>query len=520
MSYTIHMATDEFSSQQADVLRKVNAIAATTNLDMLLRHTFELVLEVTHSSYGNLLLSDCLGGDVNDYMVIGEKPVENESCSQMVVFIVENEVVCQIELGNPDRFPQRQIDLITSRLASEIKKARLLTNAMEREARLLKLVEFISRISASLDVEEILAMIIQQARELLGTEAASLFIVEESTGDLVLKLASNADNNFDFSQVRVPRGKGIIGQVVSNGKPTIVQDVRREKSHFQEIDLQTGFTTRSILAIPMTTREVYLGDERGISSARIIGGVEAVNKIDGIFVPSDVEMLTALTNQAATFLEVARLYRDANELFLDVLRALTAAIDAKDPYTKGHSRRVCEFSVAIARELGLSADQTFQIKVGSLFHDVGKLGVPDAILQKPNHLTKEEFAIIQQHPNIGAHIMRQIQLLNNDLLQMAEQHHERLDGSGYPCRLSGDDVSLPGRIAAVADVFDAITSRRAYREAMSAMDAIDYLESHSSTKFDRDCVAALAIAHQKGWLIVQKDRQESDFEPLLPSSGF
>jgi len=182
----------------------------------------------------------------------------------------------------------------------------------------------------------------------------------------VLYMASNVDQQFQRGAIRVPPGKGIIGHVVQSGEVMRVSDVKRDERHYRGSDYSTGFTTRAILAVPLRSRQVVLGGERGTIEEHIIGGFEAINKIEGSFTDDDADLLLKLANQAATVLEIADLYSDANELFFGVVKALTEAIDAKDPYTEGHSQRVCEFSVEIARQMNLPPEVVHRIRLGSL----------------------------------------------------------------------------------------------------------------------------------------------------------
>jgi putative nucleotidyltransferase with HDIG domain len=203
-----------------------------------------------------------------------------------------------------------------------------------------------------------------------------------------------------------------------------------------------------------------------------------------------------LANQTSTFLQVAEMYEGAGELFLDAIRALAAAIDAKDPYTQGHSQRVSDYSVLISRELGLDDAQINDIRIASLLHDIGKIGIPDAILLKGGSLTPEEYDGIKRHPSTGVNILSQVRLLEPVLPGIAE-HHERLNGSGYPSHKAGTQISLMGRIVAVADVFDAMTSGRPYRPALSAAAVLAYLEENAGVLFDAACVQALKNVLQR-----------------------
>jgi HD-GYP domain-containing protein (c-di-GMP phosphodiesterase class II) len=298
---------------------------------------------------------------------------------------------------------------------------------------------------------------------------------------------------------RIPNGKGIISHVITTGKPIVVNDVKHDRRHFEGLDAITNFDTRSVLAVALRTHSINLGDSRGQSDERIIGGLEVLNKKNGHFDDMDLSLMEIFSNQAATILQTACLYDQADQLFLDVLQALMEAVDSKDPYTQGHSRRVSDFSVAIADELGVDGKTIHQIRIGSMLHDVGKIGIPDHILNKPGTLTRKEYLEISRHPMIGERIMKRVHLLNNELSAVIE-HHERLDGSGYPLGLRGSEISMIGRIVAVADVFDALTSNRPYRAKLSVEESFQRLFDEADTRFDRKVVEALASAYKKGMI--------------------
>lgn len=187
------------------------------------------------------------------------------------------------------------------------------------------------------------------------------------------------------------------------------------------------------------------------------------------------------------------------ELFLGSIRMLAAAIDEKDPYTRGHSGRVAKYSTIIGDGMGLSAEELDRLRISALLHDVGKIGVDDRVLKKPGKLTDEEFELIKQHTVKGANIMRPVAQLR-DVLPGIELHHERMDGGGYPYGLAGDQIPMMARIIAVADTFDAITTNRPYQSAMDVDYALDRIRSLAITKFDARVVAALDSAVQSGRL--------------------
>ena len=169
--------------------------------------------------------------------------------------------------------------------------------------------------------------------------------------------------------------------------------------------------------------------------------------------------------------------------YLDTIQSLRYAVEAKDPYTRGHSDRVSEYAVLIGRKMGLSEDEIKTLQIGGLFHDIGKIGVPDTILQKEAKLTDDEYSQIKNHPSIGAHILGEAEAFK-DIIPIVKYHHERFDGRGYPSRLSGEEIPLLARITAVADTFDAMTSKRSYRNALDIQYVKEEIERCKGTQFD------------------------------------
>jgi len=188
--------------------------------------------------------------------------------------------------------------------------------------------------------------------------------------------------------------------------------------------------------------------------------------------------------------------QNMRELFLSTIKSLAAAIDAKDPYTRGHSERVALFSVAIARELGLGEKSLERLQIAGLLHDVGKIGISDAVLLKPDRLTEAEFDVIKRHPALGASIMGPIRQLK-DIIPGMRHHHEALDGTGYPDGLAGGEIPLIARVIAVADTFDAMTSDRLYQKAKDDDFVIQTLLRLSGTRYDPKVVQAFIKAHLK-----------------------
>lgn len=437
--------------------------------------------------------------------------------SSLLVYplIHQSKVIGVLLLMNYDsKLDQQWIELIDQRLTSEISKAMALEAKAIHSERLLSLINTIGRIGSTLAEDEILEMIIQNGRLLTNAEGCSLFLLEDETKEIVLKLSSNLDQDIDRKplNIRVPFGQGVIGSVIESGKPAIVQDTQQDTRHYKKSDNQLGFATRSLLAVPMRSHTINLQGLEDEVSAHMIGGIEAVNKVDGDFTEEDQQILQILANQTATILEIARAYHTINEIFIDVTRALSAAIDAKDPYTVGHSLRVSNFAQTLAENMGLSPAEVQQIRLGGLLHDVGKIGIPDTILNKPNTLSTEEYEIVMDHPSIGHHIMHQVHRMEK-IIPGLVQHHERLDGSGYPGGLKEPEISLAGKIIAVADVFDALTSDRPYRNAYPVAEAFNILREEESNHLDRTCVEALIEVYQLGKIKPQKEIKTGELPP-------
>ena len=179
--------------------------------------------------------------------------------------------------------------------------------------------------------------------------------------------------------------------------------------------------------------------------------------------------------------------RDANErlenAYLESIQTLRYTVEAKDPYTRGHSDRVSEYSVLIGKQMGLPEEDLKILRIGGLFHDIGKIGVPDRVLLKEGKLTDEEYSEIKNHPSIGAHILSNATIFK-DIIPIVKHHHEKYDGNGYPSKLKGEDIPLFARIAAVADTFDAMTSKRTYRDSLPLDVVKQEIERCKGTQFD------------------------------------
>lgn len=411
---------------------------------------------------------------------------------------VQDRVIGVVQLfDHPDTRPYTYAELeflgvLVNDLALKIENARLLEASRQMVARLQALLDVGLELGTTLDRDRLLTVILDRVCQLLEAEAASIFEREEDTGDLVLT-ATTSTQSLRPGAVRVPHGQGIAGWAAEHGETVLVPDVRSDPRFYARADEVTRFVTRSILCTPLVLQEVVPG-QPGAFCRRVIGVAQALNKRNGgAFTAADIEIFEGLARQAALAMERARLYQEIN----NVIVTLTEALEAKDPYTQGHTRRVTEISMAIAEEMNLPPDEIARIRTAALLHDIGKIGMPDAVLQKPGLCSDSEREVIRLHPQRGERILQPLRHLR-DILPGVVEHHERYDGRGYPRGLRGEEISLAGRIIAVADTFDAMTSTRPYRRAMPLDVVLAELRAQAGGQFDPQVVAAFFRAWDRG----------------------
>lgn len=326
-----------------------------------------------------------------------------------------------------------------------------------------------------LDVRKLLDEIMHRGQETMGAEACSVLLKDEERQELFFEIAKG-EAGAALERVRIRMDQGIAGWIATNGKPLIINDVSQDPRFFGQVDQEVKFVTRSILGVPLLAR------------GKTIGVIEVLNKRDGTdFTNDDLDLLTALAADAAVSIDNARLFQAVLDGYLDTIHALAAAVDAKDPYTAGHIDRVSSYSIEVGQELGLSEDEMTALRYGSILHDVGKIGIADAILGKPAPLTQEEFVIMSSHADIGSRMLEGIHFLSK-AKPIARHHHEAWDGKGYPDGLAREAIPLGARIVGVVDAFDAMTTDRPYRKALTAEFALGELQKKAGVQFDAQVV--------------------------------
>lgn len=350
------------------------------------------------------------------------------------------------------------------------------SNLRRKIKRLETLIHTSMLFSSILDIDDLLNIVLRKAEEVMDAEASSVFRIDEVTNELYF-VTARGEKGKEAKEIRVPMGKGIVGWTAQNGKPLLVADVRKDKRWFKGVDKKTKFVTKSIMAVPL------------ISKGKIIGVAEVLNKRGNRkFNKTDLELFESLGHQIAIAIENAALYKELDELFLSSIRAIVEAVDAKDPYTKGHSSRVVEYSLRIGEALKFDKEELKRLEVSAILHDVGKIGIPDRILGKPGKLTFAEYNYMKRHPELGSSIIEPIAELKA-LIPNILHHHERYDGKGYPKGLRGEEIPLYARIICVADSYDAMTTDRPYRKRKSSKVAMKELKTNSGTQFDANLVS-------------------------------
>ena len=400
--------------------------------------------------------------------------------------------------GQP--FNQSDLDLLTAlsfQTALIIQNGRLFLAAEAKVNQLATLTELSAILNSSLDPKQVRTRAMQAAVKLLVCETGSLYLIDHEKNELYFEVALG-DKGDVFKEIRLKIGEGIAGWVAEQGRSLLIPDCSKDPRWSSRADKKSKFQTRNMVTVPVKAKD------------KVIGVLQAINRLEGkLFDEEDLRLLESLADQVAIALENARLYEEQRLTFLQTAEALAMAIEKRDIYTGGHTRRVRDYCMAMVNYLNLSPEEKKWLELAAILHDVGKIGVDDQVLRKPGKLTDEEFAQIRAHPTIGYEIMSHIKTLH-EVIPGMRHHHERPDGRGYPDGLHDDKIPFLARIIAVADTYDAMTSDRPYRKGLSDQAALEELRKFSGAQFDADAVAAFIKAHAAGKIIGQHYRPEAN----------
>ena len=352
-----------------------------------------------------------------------------------------------------------------------------MTRAEELENRLKLLVNFGGSVSKETNLTKLLELIAEQVRTILVCDRCSVFIMDRQTNELWSKVTLGLQH----TEIRVPFGKGIVGHVASSGQIINIKDAYQDQRFNHDLDRLTGYRTRSVLAVPLKN-----------VGGSIIGVFEAMNKNGTPFAVEEEGILQLISSLAASGIENAQLYESLSKSQLETIYRLAVTAEYRDQHdTAIHLRHISEYSALIAQGLGLPEREVENLRYASPLHDIGKVGIADAILLKPGKLTTEEFEEMKKHTVYGAKILSNAE---STLLQIAckvaGSHHERFDGTGYPARLKSSQIPVYARIVSVADVFDALCAQRVYKPKWDPQKAREYILEESGKAFDPEVVGA------------------------------
>ena len=351
------------------------------------------------------------------------------------------------------------------------------TNGSDPEKGFVALSEVCRVLACSSSDRELTSGILEVVRQTLGADVCTLRVLDEATGELVL----TASLGLSGYSKPVRLGESVVGRAVLERRPYVVPDISNSPYKNSEFARKHGL--RSLLSVPLVLRE------------RAVGGVTVYSTSPDSFSVGDVRLLSSIATQLATVLENLQLVRDT----VSTLVSLARAIEAKDPYTQGHSERVTAYAVRLAEQAGVGGQELSLLKLLGPVHDIGKIGISEAIINKPARLSPQERRVMEKHPVIGETIVNSIRSLRPGLF-LVRNHHERFDGSGYPDGLRGQALPVTARIIAIADAYDAMTTKRPYRDPMEPTAAFEELEACAGTQFDAELVHTFCSLGRQGLL--------------------
>lgn len=311
--------------------------------------------------------------------------------------------------------------------------------------------DYTAKIASERNLNAVLIHMANMGREMILSDRCTVWLIDEINHQLYTTVAHGVD------EIRIPYGTGLVGSAIVSGEAIIIEDAYHDPRHNAENDLKTGYHTKSIITVPFRNND-----------GETIGAYQAINKLTeiGYFTTRDLELLSLAASYAGKSLESVMLHQEIIDTQREIISAMGEIGEIRSKETGNHVRRVAEYSYVLALGLGLGINQAELLRTASPMHDIGKVAIPDAVLNKPGKLTEEEYDLIKSHTDIGHQLLRgsKRELLRTASI-VAEQHHEKWDGTGYPAGRKGEEIHIFGRITAVADVFDALSAERVYKAA-------------------------------------------------------
>lgn len=359
-------------------------------------------------------------------------------------------------------------DELTSAVERAVTRSRLLKENIRLKA-LIPLFEISKLLVTEMDVASLFRLITDVLVKEFSAERVSLMLVDEVAGSLLVRASQGLPTDI-AARARRAAGEGVSGIVWKQRRPVIIAKGKSDDPMVMAA-LNRDDMPLSSMAVPL------------IGKDKVLGVLNISKFTDPPFTTSDLQIVSVLASQVVAAMENAALYEGLRESYLRTVQALVAAVEAKDPYTRWHSTNVAKYAVAIGRDLGLSPSQLEEVHIAAILHDVGKIGISERIISKPERLSREEFDIMKDHPAHGIRILEPIGF-PQIIISAIYQHHERYDGAGYPQGIAGENIDLAARILSVADTIDAMVSERPYRGSIARNSVLRELEIESGRQFD------------------------------------
>ncbi|NIQ39067.1 MAG: response regulator [Proteobacteria bacterium] len=366
-----------------------------------------------------------------------------------------------------------------------VEKENLEIRVQDQTRTLRDVYRFANQLNSLDSLSAVLNSIVEFVADFMVSERVSIMLLDEAGEYLTISSAVGLTEEI-VREARVRKGDAIAGRVLETQRAMKIDDISSIKPEAEQYSKYKAFISFPLMQAPLK------------SQMNPLGIINVTNRFDGQpYTALDLRNLDFIADTAAVAINNQIKGIKLQESYFATVKSLALALDAKDRYTAGHSQSVQRYSVTIAKKLGLDKEEIGNIDRAGALHDIGKIGIPDEIINKPGRLTAEEFEKIKEHPAIGEQMIRPIPFLN-PARAIIRHHHERFDGRGYPDAIGGKDIELGARIMAVADTFDAMTSDRSYREALSLEEARAELNRCRNTQFDPAVVEAFDRVLESG----------------------
>jgi putative nucleotidyltransferase with HDIG domain len=414
----------------------------------------EIIICTAYSDYSWDEIVAKLG--VTDHLLMLKKPFDSVEVKQMVLAITQKWNLTQktrhYEVGL-----ERTIEAQTSFISA--------------------MFEFANKLNSLNNLNDILECILGTIQKFISCKRIAIMLVDERNEYLTIRKAVGIADD-QIQHITVKTGDGVIGQAFNHSTTLVINDLEKGKFFKHNLELNPHISL-PLLCTPLIGPKIKLG-------VIVIMNEESCQP----FNDNDERVISYISYSASIAINNQLNELKLEDSFIGIINALTEIIDAKDHYTRGHSERVSELAVKICNQMNLPPDETRTLQVAAILHDIGKIGIPETILCKADRLTDEEFDLIREHPEIGDKILKDVKFLE-EARDIIRHHHERIDGTGYPDGLKGDQIPLGAKIIGVADIFDSMNSNRPYRNKISLDLIKEELQAMSGQKIDAACVEAL-----------------------------